>query len=119
MRGTVVALGRDIVDDIDGPACRQQRARDGTCDVEIIADDRRRRAGHAVDPRVAFIGDAATRRLDHELAEDAGIQHTDPDARFLVRGLELVEPARAWEPGRRVLGGRLLSDHAPVEAVVA
>lgn len=38
---------------------------------------------------------------------------------ILVRGLELVEPARAWEPGRRALGGRLLSDHAPVEAVVA
>ena len=38
---------------------------------------------------------------------------------ILVRGLELVEPAHAWEPGRRVLGGRLLSDHAPVEAVVA
>jgi len=38
---------------------------------------------------------------------------------ILVRGLELVEPAHAWEPARRVLGGRLLSDHAPVEAVVA
>ncbi len=38
---------------------------------------------------------------------------------ILVRGLELAEPAHAWEPGRRVLGGRLLSDHAPVEAVVA
>ena len=37
---------------------------------------------------------------------------------ILVRGLELVEPARAWERGRRTLGGRLLSDHAPVEAVV-
>ena len=38
---------------------------------------------------------------------------------ILVRGLSLVEPAHAWEPARRVLGGRLLSDHAPVEAVVA
>lgn len=37
---------------------------------------------------------------------------------ILVRGLELVEPPHAWDPGRRVLGGRLLSDHAPVEAVV-
>lgn len=38
---------------------------------------------------------------------------------ILVRGLELVEPPHAWEPARRMLGGRLFSDHAPVEAVVA
>jgi endonuclease/exonuclease/phosphatase family metal-dependent hydrolase len=38
---------------------------------------------------------------------------------ILVRGLELVEPAHAWDRGRRTLGGRLLSDHAPVEAVAA
>lgn len=37
---------------------------------------------------------------------------------ILVRGLELVEGPAAWEDGRRALGARLLSDHAPVEAVV-
>jgi endonuclease/exonuclease/phosphatase family metal-dependent hydrolase len=35
-----------------------------------------------------------------------------------VRGLTLREGPSAWPPERRVLGGRTLSDHAPVEAVV-
>jgi endonuclease/exonuclease/phosphatase family metal-dependent hydrolase len=38
---------------------------------------------------------------------------------ILVRGLEFERPPRRWEPERRRLGGVLLSDHAPVEAVVA
>jgi len=37
----------------------------------------------------------------------------------LVRGLELVEGPAPWPDDRRALGARLLSDHAPVEAVVA
>jgi endonuclease/exonuclease/phosphatase family metal-dependent hydrolase len=36
-----------------------------------------------------------------------------------VRGLEVLEPPHAWPVERRTLGGRVLSDHAPVEAVVA
>ena len=38
---------------------------------------------------------------------------------ILVRGLELERGPEAWPAERRVIGGRLLSDHAPVEAVVA
>ena len=38
---------------------------------------------------------------------------------ILVRGLELREGPRAWPLERRVVDGRVLSDHAPVEAVVA
>jgi len=38
---------------------------------------------------------------------------------ILVRGLELIDGPAPWPDGRRTLGGRLLSDHAPVEAVVA
>lgn len=38
---------------------------------------------------------------------------------ILVRGLELVEPPVRWEDERRRAGRRLLSDHAPIEAVVA
>jgi endonuclease/exonuclease/phosphatase family metal-dependent hydrolase len=38
---------------------------------------------------------------------------------ILVRGLEFERPPRAWEPARHRLDGRLLSDHAPVEAVIA
>jgi hypothetical protein len=36
----------------------------------------------------------------------------------LVRGLELRDGPSVWPPERRVVGGRVLSDHAPVEAVV-
>ncbi|MDQ3889620.1 MAG: endonuclease/exonuclease/phosphatase family protein [Actinomycetota bacterium] len=36
----------------------------------------------------------------------------------LVRGLELERPPAPWEEERRRFRGRLLSDHAPVEAVV-
>ncbi|HEY7004522.1 MAG TPA: endonuclease/exonuclease/phosphatase family protein [Gaiellaceae bacterium] len=37
----------------------------------------------------------------------------------LVRGLELDRPPQAWPAKRRHVEGRLLSDHAPVEAEVA
>jgi endonuclease/exonuclease/phosphatase family metal-dependent hydrolase len=37
----------------------------------------------------------------------------------LVRGLELERGPEAWPKERRRIGGRLLSDHAPVEAVVS
>ena len=38
---------------------------------------------------------------------------------ILVRGLEFERPPEAWPDERRRLGDRLLSDHAPVEAVIA
>jgi endonuclease/exonuclease/phosphatase family metal-dependent hydrolase len=38
---------------------------------------------------------------------------------LVVRGLELERGPEAWPAERRRIGGRLLSDHAPVEAVVA
>jgi endonuclease/exonuclease/phosphatase family metal-dependent hydrolase len=38
---------------------------------------------------------------------------------ILVRGLELLEPPARWNDERRRVGRRLLSDHAPIEAVVA
>ena len=37
---------------------------------------------------------------------------------ILVRGLELRDGPSAWPLERRVVGGRVLSDHAPVEAIV-
>jgi endonuclease/exonuclease/phosphatase family metal-dependent hydrolase len=36
-----------------------------------------------------------------------------------VRGLDFVQPPLAWPAERRSLDGALLSDHAPVEAVIA
>ncbi len=38
---------------------------------------------------------------------------------ILVRGLDLVEGPALWSDERRLAGARLLSDHAPVEAVVS
>lgn len=38
---------------------------------------------------------------------------------ILVRGLELERPQHAWPLDRRSVGETVLSDHAPVEAVVA
>ena len=37
---------------------------------------------------------------------------------ILVRGLDLVDGPSAWPLERRVVDGRVLSDHAPVEAVI-
>jgi endonuclease/exonuclease/phosphatase family metal-dependent hydrolase len=37
---------------------------------------------------------------------------------ILVRGLDVVDSPTAWPPERRTVAGRVLSDHAPVEAVV-
>ncbi len=37
---------------------------------------------------------------------------------ILVRGLELRDGPSAWPLERRVIDGRVLSDHAPVEAIV-
>ncbi len=37
---------------------------------------------------------------------------------ILVRGLTLLDGPTAWPVERRVVAGRVLSDHAPVEAVV-
>jgi hypothetical protein len=37
---------------------------------------------------------------------------------ILVRGLTLRDGPAAWPPERRTVSGRVLSDHAPLEAVV-
>jgi endonuclease/exonuclease/phosphatase family metal-dependent hydrolase len=38
---------------------------------------------------------------------------------IVVRGLRFERPPARWDPARRALDGVLLSDHAPVEAVIA
>jgi endonuclease/exonuclease/phosphatase family metal-dependent hydrolase len=56
-------------------------------------------------------------------APQMGIAAFSPPIRgldqILVRGLELERPPSRWDPERRRVDGLLLSDHAPVEAVVA
>jgi endonuclease/exonuclease/phosphatase family metal-dependent hydrolase len=50
---------------------------------------------------------------------DWGFSHAGPGLdHVLVRGLEVVAGERHWPDARRLLGNRLLSDHAPVEVVV-
>jgi endonuclease/exonuclease/phosphatase family metal-dependent hydrolase len=82
----------------------------------------------AEDAPLLFGGDlnlrpAETPVVFDELRERFGLAApTAPDAidHLLVRGLEVVEPARLWPPKRRELRGSgralRLSDHAPVEA---
>lgn len=87
-----------------------------TNDAAVAADETKRAAAFLADAeRVVLCGDfnVPRRALAGFTEPIEGIDQ------ILVRGLELVEPPHAWEPARRVLGGRLLSDHAPVEAVVA
>jgi endonuclease/exonuclease/phosphatase family metal-dependent hydrolase len=62
------------------------------------------------------------------LAGDANIESPVADGfsaplegsidQILVRGLTMLEGPRTWPAARRTLEGRVLSDHAPVEAVV-
>jgi endonuclease/exonuclease/phosphatase family metal-dependent hydrolase len=56
-------------------------------------------------------------------ARDVSVEGFSPPIpgidQILVRGLELERPPEAWPKERRREGSRLLSDHAPVEAVIA
>ena len=76
-----------------------------------------RRAGEffADAERCILCGDFNLRRF--ELAGfSAPIEGLD---QILVRGLEFQQPPLPWPEERRRLEGALLSDHAPVEAVIA
>lgn len=65
--------------------------------------------------RSIVAGDA---NLVAPVAEGFSPPLADSIDQILVRGLDLREGPRAWPVERRVLEGRVLSDHAPVEAVV-
>jgi endonuclease/exonuclease/phosphatase family metal-dependent hydrolase len=79
-----------------------------------------------VDRALAFAeaqvrpGDAVILAGDFNLSEFHLEGYTEPAGgidHVLVRGTP-VSPAFVWPPERRALGGRLLSDHAPVEVAV-
>jgi len=65
--------------------------------------------------RSIVAGDA---NLVAPVAEGFSPPLADSIDQILVRGLDLREGPHAWPVERRVLDGRVLSDHAPVEAVV-
>ena len=83
-----------------------------------VADFADRQGGEAV----ILAGDANLRPGEsgaYELLRNRGFSGPLPASidQILVRGLPASQPA-AWPPERRRLGGRLLSDHAPVELTV-
>jgi endonuclease/exonuclease/phosphatase family metal-dependent hydrolase len=109
--------------------------------VSVVGDSKLRRIAHAVDvggvtvvnfhidgERAQFDRVVALARERSILAGDANLVSPAADGlsaplpgsidQILVRGLTLREGPSAWQLERRVVGGRVLSDHAPVEAVV-
>ncbi|HZT84954.1 MAG TPA: endonuclease/exonuclease/phosphatase family protein [Gaiellaceae bacterium] len=109
--------------------------------VQVVGQEKLRRIAHAVDVggvsvvnfhidgnRAQFDRVVALARERAIVAGDANIVSPVADGfsaplagsvdQILVRGLTLLDGPAAWPLERRVVGGRTLSDHAPVEAVV-
>jgi endonuclease/exonuclease/phosphatase family metal-dependent hydrolase len=109
--------------------------------VHVVGEERLRRIAHAVDidgvtvvnfhidgDRGQFDRVVALARERSILAGDSNLVAPVADGfsppltgsidQILVRGLELREGPSAWPLERRTVEGRVLSDHAPVEAVV-
>lgn len=109
--------------------------------VHVVGETRLRRIAHAVEVAgvtvVNFHIDGDRKQFDRLLAlapersivaGDANLVAPEADGfspplarsidQIFVRGLTLREGPAPWPPARRVLDGRMLSDHAPVEAVV-
>jgi endonuclease/exonuclease/phosphatase family metal-dependent hydrolase len=109
--------------------------------VHVVGEDRLRRIAQAVDfegvtvvnfhidgDRTQFDRVVALARERTILAGDANLVSAGADGfspplagsidQILVCGLELRDDPSAWPLERRVVDGRVLSDHAPVEAVV-
>ena len=85
-------------------------------DVSVVAAEVERAAAHlAGAERCVLCGDFNVRR--HAVAGFS--PPLDAIDQILVRGLEIVRGPEAWPEARRHFGTALLSDHAPVEAVIA
>jgi endonuclease/exonuclease/phosphatase family metal-dependent hydrolase len=112
-----------------------------TLGTRVVGESTLRRIAHAVELEgvtvVNFHIDGDRRQLDRvvKLAGESAIVAGDTNLRsagaegfspplagsieqILVRGLSLREGPSAWPVERRTVAGRVLSDHAPVEAVV-
>ncbi len=110
-------------------------------DTRVVGEVKLRRIAHAIDVGgvtvVNFHIDGKREQLDRVVAlasersivaGDANIVSAGADGfspplsgsidQILVRGLTLSEGPTAWPLEGRVVSGRVLSDHAPVEAVV-
>jgi endonuclease/exonuclease/phosphatase family metal-dependent hydrolase len=108
---------------------------------EVVGETKLRRIAHAVEfegvtvvnfhidgDRAQFDRVVALARERSILAGDANLVSPAADGfslplagsidQILVRGLELSDGPSAWPLERRVVDGRVLSDHTPVEAIV-
>lgn len=81
------------------------------------AEDQLRRVLHLVPPGPAVLGGDVNLRPPYALDEGYSQPLADSIDQILVRGLPSTPPA-AWPAERRRVNGKLLSDHAPVEATV-
>jgi endonuclease/exonuclease/phosphatase family metal-dependent hydrolase len=92
---------------------------DGVTVVNLHIDEDRAE----LDRALALAGDRAVVAGDTNLRGHAADGFSPPLQGSLdqiyVRGLAVLESPRAWPAERRTLDGRILSDHAPVEAVFA
>ena len=109
--------------------------------VHVVGESGLRRIAHAVDvegvqvvnfhidgDREQFDRVVALARERSIVAGDANLVSPAADGfspplagsidQILVRGLTLLDGPDAWPLERRTVGGRVLSDHAPVEAIV-
>ena len=109
--------------------------------VHVVGEEKLRRIAHAVDldgvtvvnfhidgKREQFERVVALARERSLLAGDANLVAVGADGfspplagsidQILVRGLTLLDGPFAWPLDQRVVAGRVLSDHAPVEVVV-
>jgi endonuclease/exonuclease/phosphatase family metal-dependent hydrolase len=109
--------------------------------AHVVGDTRLRRIAHLIDVEgvtvvnfhidgdrvqfdrvIALAGERAIVAGDANLVAPTADGFSQPLAgsidQILVRGLIVHDGPSAWPPERRVVRGRVLSDHAPVEAVV-
>ena len=120
-----VILTRERVRDLGAHVVGQAKLRriahavslDGVTIVNFHIDGRREQFDRVLGlagERSILAGDA---NLVAPLAEGFSPPLAGSIDQILVRGLDLVDGPAAWPLERRVVDGRVLSDHAPVQAV--